>query len=54
MLLLGIGNRDEREFDVAIVRPAPAMAECLIYDIVGPNVHVVASGLITFRERKRR
>jgi hypothetical protein len=44
--------RDGRQepFDfTATVRPDPDMAECLIYDFVGPNVHLRFAALSTLR-----
>jgi hypothetical protein len=57
LLLRKDGSNPGDEFDIATVRPAPAPAEdCLIYDLVGPNVHSGTSRLQVvgyFQQRAR-
>ena len=45
--LRGDGQSDE--LDVVLIRPDTAIADCLIYDIVGPNVTVDVPGTITVK-----
>lgn len=47
LLLRKVGADAGDDFDVVVVRPAPAPAQdCLIYDLVGPPVHLEAQGRI--------
>ena len=39
--------QSEDRFDLVIIRPDPTISDCLIYDFVGPNVHVQAPGTIS-------
>jgi hypothetical protein len=43
------GGRQELFAFTATVRPDPTMAECLIYDFVGPNVHLRFVAVSTLR-----
>jgi hypothetical protein len=36
------------ETDEAIVRPSSTRDECLVYDVVGPNIHVETEGILGF------
>jgi hypothetical protein len=42
------------ETDVAIVRPSSTIQDCLIYDIVGPAIHLEARGTIGLRHEHTR
>jgi hypothetical protein len=45
---VGQDGKPGRETDLAVVRPSATVADCLIYDFVGPNVHLEAPGNLTF------
>ena len=42
------------ETDVAIVRPSSTIQDCLIYDFVGPAIHLEARGTIGLRHEHTR
>jgi hypothetical protein len=42
------------ETDLAIVRPSSTVSDCLIYDFVGPNVHLEAEGTLGLRHEHIR
>jgi hypothetical protein len=42
------------ETDQVIVRHSPTREDCLIYDLVGPNIHLEAEGILDFTQNHRR
>ncbi len=42
------------ETDEVIVRHSPTREDCLIYDLVGPNIHLEAEGILDFTHNQRR
>ena len=48
LLVRRVGADPGDEFDIVVIRPDPEMAECLIYDFVGPafRLHFEAQGRI--------
>lgn len=50
---VGQDGQPSGEMDLATVRPSSTVQDCLIYDFVGPNVHLEAPGSITFVQRGR-
>ena len=42
------------ETDQVIVRHSPTIEDCLIYDFVGPNIHLEAEGILDFTQNHRR
>ena len=42
------------ETDQVIVRHSPTREDCLIYDLVGPNIHLEAEGILDFTHNQRR
>ncbi len=42
------------ETDQVIVRHSPTREDCLIYDLVGPNIHLEAEGILDFTHNHRR
>jgi hypothetical protein len=42
------------ETDQVIVRHSPTREDCLIYDLVGPNIHVEPEGILDFTHNNRR
>lgn len=42
------------ETDRVIVRHSPTIEDCLIYDLVGPNIHLEAEGILDFTQNHRR
>ena len=51
---VGKGGTPTGETDLAIVRPSSAAADCLIYDFVGPAIHLEVEGSLTLRHLGRR
>ena len=41
------------ETDQVIVRHSPTREDCLIYDLVGPNIHLEAEGILDFTHNHR-
>lgn len=46
---VGEGGTPTGASDLVIVRPSSAADDCLIYDVLGANVHVEAEGRLSFR-----
>jgi hypothetical protein len=42
------------ETDLAVVRPSSTISDCLIYDFVGPNVHLEVEGTLSLRHEHVR
>lgn len=53
LVRVGQDGQPSGEMDLATVRPSSTAEDCLIYDFVGPNVHLEAPGSITLIQRAR-
>jgi len=47
---VGRGGASVGESDLVIIRPSSTAADCLIYDFVGPEIHLESEGQLTLRK----
>jgi len=47
---VGRGGASVGESDLVIIRPSSTAADCLIYDFVGPEIHLESEGHLTLRK----